>query len=54
MVAASRVTRSERRRNYVVSFGWDSGGKITQVSGLTERMALNCFVKNRMPECGLA
>jgi hypothetical protein len=54
MVAASCVTRSERRKNYVVSFSWDTGGKGTQVLSLTERMALKRFLKNRMRECGLA
>ena len=53
MVAASRVTRSEWRKNYIVSFVWDTGWKGTQVLGLTEMTALKCFLKNRMLECGL-
>lgn len=53
MVAASRLTRSEKK-TCIISFVWDTVEKGTEVLGLTERMAVKCFLKNRMRECGLA
>jgi len=40
-------------KNYIVIFGLDTGGKGTQVLGVTQRMVLKCFFKNRMKKCGL-
>jgi hypothetical protein len=48
----SRDKKWKEKKLY--SFGWDTGGKGTQVLGLTEKTALKCFLKNRMWECGPA
>jgi len=44
----------KEEKNFIFSFGWDTGGKGTQFLGLTEGMTLKCVLKNRMRECGLA